>query len=95
MTCRPLRSILVADDEQGIRDLLHFVLEPLGFEVVTVSDGVDAVEEIKRRAFDLIILDVHMPALSGPDALKIIRELRPSQRVLVVSSGSDASQSFE
>jgi CheY-like chemotaxis protein len=91
----PGRSILVADDEQGIRDLLCYTLEPEGFEVVTVCDGVQAVECLRGRAFDLVILDVHMPRMGGPEALARIREMRPSQRVIVVSSSSDVSHSLE
>jgi CheY-like chemotaxis protein len=89
------KSILVADDEQGIRDLLRFTLEPLGFEVSTAADGVEALEAVAARSFDLVLLDVHMPRLSGPEVLAKIRALRPTQRVLVVSSSSDASLSFE
>ena len=89
------KSILVADDEQGIRDLLRFTLEPLGFEVSTASDGWEALEAVRARSFDLVLLDVHMPRMSGPEVLEKIRELRPAQKVLVVSSSSDASLAFE
>ncbi|WP_224243368.1 response regulator [Hyalangium gracile] len=95
MTFPPGKSILVADDEQGIRDLFQFTMEPLGLEVVTASDGWEALQAVQARSFDLIILDVHMPRLSGPEVLEKIRELRPHQKVLVVSSSSDASHSFE
>jgi CheY-like chemotaxis protein len=89
------KSILVADDEQGIRDLLRFTLEPLGFEVITAADGWEALEAVRERSFDLVLLDVHMPRLTGPEVLEKIRELRPAQKVLVVSSSSDASLAFE
>jgi CheY-like chemotaxis protein len=95
MTSAPRQSVLVADDEQGIRDLLRYTLEPLGFEVTTVCDGQEALEAAQARSFDLVILDVHMPRLSGPEVLAKLRQLRPAQRVLVVSSSSDASHSFE
>lgn len=80
------RSILVADDEVGLRDLSHFLLEPLGYEVVSVADGIEATEAIARRSFDLVILDVHMPRMGGPEAFAEIRRLRPAQRIVVVSS---------
>ena len=88
-------SILVADDEQGFRDLFHFTFEPLGFEVVTVADGEAAVDEVRRRAFDVVVLDVHMPRMGGPDAVRHIRELRPDQAILVLSSSSDSTCSAE
>ncbi|WP_224373010.1 response regulator [Hyalangium versicolor] len=95
MTIPAGTSILVADDEQGIRDLFQFTLEPLGVELVMAVDGWEAFQIIQTRSFDLVILDVHMPRLSGPELLEKIRELRPEQKVLVVSSSSDASHSFE
>ncbi|MHB8878759.1 MAG: response regulator [Myxococcaceae bacterium] len=89
------KSILIADDEVGFRDLFCFNLEPLGYEIVAVVDGLEALEMLGKRSFDLVVLDVHMPRMGGPEALATIRELRPDQRVIVLSSSSDASHSFE
>lgn len=88
-------SILMADDELGFRDFFCFTLEPLGFEIVAVADGLEALEQLEKRAFDLVVLDVHMPRMGGPEALAKIRAIRPRQRVIVLSSSSDASQTFE
>ena len=90
-----LTSILVADDEAGFRDLFRFALEPLGYEVVAVSDGVEAIERLSQRPFDLVVLDVHMPRMAGPETLRRIRGLYPEQRVIIISSGSDPDQAFE
>lgn len=89
------RSILVADDEPGFRDLFRFTFEPLGFEVFTVADGVEALAAVEQRAFDLVVLDVHMPRMGGPEAFARLRETRPDQRILVISSSSDPARSFE
>jgi len=89
------QSILVADDEQGLRDLFHFTLEPIGYEVVTVENGLGALEAIGTRSFDLVILDVHMPGMGGPEAYRRMRDIRPQQKVLVVSSSSDVNHTFE
>lgn len=89
------KKILAVDDEAGLRDLYLFLLEPLGFEVTTAYDGLNALELIQKQKFDLIILDVHMPRMAGPEVLLKICELYPSQKVLIVSSGSDYTQSFE
>jgi CheY-like chemotaxis protein len=85
---------LLADDEQGFHDLFHFTFEPLGFEVVTVADGHQAVDVVREHAFDLVILDVHMPRMGGAEALQRIREIRPNQKILMISS-SDIAQSLE
>ena len=87
--------MLVADDEPGLRDLCHFALEPLGFEVCTVPDGLEAVREVGARAFDVVVLDVHMPRMGGEEAFEQIRRLRPRQRIIVVTSSSDFDGSFE
>ncbi len=89
------RSVLVADDEAGLRDLCHFALEPLGYEVVTVPDGLQAVAAIRGRAFDVVVLDVHMPRMGGPEAFDEIRKLRPGQAIVVVTSNSDFEGVFE
>jgi CheY-like chemotaxis protein len=87
--------ILIADDDLGFRDLFSFTFEPMGYEVVTAADGFEALETIRKRSFDLVVLDVHMPRMGGPEALLRIRELRPEQRVIVLSSSSDESHSIE
>ncbi len=45
------RKILIADDEEGIRDLFRFLLEPQGFEVFTARDGAEAVEVVEKEFF--------------------------------------------
>ncbi len=90
-----MKKILVVDDEKGIRDLFKFLLEPQGFAVFTANDGLEGVEMVKKDAFDIIFLDVHMPRMRGPEALKIIKQLRPTQIVVVFSSSSDPTYTFE
>jgi two-component system chemotaxis response regulator CheY len=66
--------IIVADDDSGIRQLLGRVLSTeLHAEVVEVSDGLDVLEALKYREFDLAILDIEMGVLGGPDTLEAIR----------------------
>lgn len=66
--------ILVVDDESEIRKVLELLLQNAGHSVAAVSDGAMAVETIKADgSFDLIIMDIMMPRLSGIDAAKIIR----------------------
>jgi len=89
------RSILIADDEPGLRDLFHYLLEPAGYEVVTAADGLETIAQVERRAFDLVILDVHMPGMSGPETLKGIRAVRPGQKVVIATSGLDVNRAFE
>ncbi|OGS27497.1 MAG: hypothetical protein A2297_09845 [Elusimicrobia bacterium RIFOXYB2_FULL_48_7] len=87
--------ILMVDDEQGIRDLFKFLLEPLGYQVFTAIDGLEGVEMVKKESFDIVFLDVHMPRMRGPEALKVIKQLRPNQPVVIFSSSSDPKHIFE
>lgn len=95
MSSKGVRSILIADDNLGFRDLFCFTFAPLGYEIVAVEDGLEALETIRERAFDLVVLDVHMPRMGGPEALARIRELRPDQRVVVLSTSAESIQSLE
>ncbi|HYV92816.1 MAG TPA: response regulator [Chitinophagales bacterium] len=67
------RCILVVDDDEMTRDLIAFSLRAVGYEVITVDDGLHAVLKIRERKPDLAILDVMLPDLSGLELLNIIR----------------------
>ncbi len=66
--------VLIADDDQVMRDLLDFKLTRAGFLVRTAGDGVAALAEILEDPPDLAILDVMMPGLSGFDVLRKVRQ---------------------
>ena len=69
----PEARLLVVDDEPNIRDLLAESLRFAGFEVVTASDGLEAVAAATRERPDLVVLDVMMP---GIDGFEVVRRLR-------------------
>jgi signal transduction histidine kinase/ActR/RegA family two-component response regulator len=77
--------VLVADDEELVRDVLRRVLEGAGYRVTAVADGLAAVETATREPFDLVILDAVMPGASGRVAWERIAAARPASRFLVVS----------
>ena len=55
----------------------------------------EGIEMVKKDTFDMIFLDVHMPVMRGPEALKIIKQIRPEQIVIIFSSSSDPNYVFE
>jgi CheY-like chemotaxis protein len=63
-----MARIVIAEDEQDIRELIAFTLKYAGHEVVTGSDGIEAVELTRIERPDLVVLDVRMPKMSGYDA---------------------------
>lgn len=59
------KTILIADDEPNIRQLVAFTLRRRGFEIVEAEDGATALALIRQSAPDLVVLDVMMPGLTG------------------------------
>ena len=79
--------VLLADDEELVRDVTETMLRQLGFEVVTVADGRQAVEAFTAdpARFDLVLLDLTMPVMTGTEAVSAIRAVRPDARILMMS----------
>ena len=72
---RPPLRILIADDNAVNRRVLARLLEKQGHTVVSATTGTEAVALFERERFDLILMDMHMPDLDGPDATRVIRRL--------------------
>ncbi|MFN8514555.1 MAG: sigma-54 dependent transcriptional regulator [Chloroflexia bacterium] len=88
-------SIVVADDEAGIRDLLCDILEPEGASVRAVGSGLEALAAIDADEPDLAILDVRMPA---PDGLAVLQQLRAKGRdlpVLIITAQESSTVTIE
>lgn len=84
-------SILAVDDSVTLRQLLAHVLRAAGHEAVEASDGLQALDQARERAFDLVITDHHMP---GMDGLALTRALRAEAGyaqvpILVLTTESD------
>ena len=86
-SARGHETILVVDDEPGLRALAKSGLRQRGFDVVAVESGEQALEILKQGEppVDLVVLDLTMPGLSGEKVLRAIRGFRPNLPVLIVS----------
>jgi two-component system, cell cycle sensor histidine kinase and response regulator CckA len=84
-------TILVVDDEPGIRMFISQVLERNGFSVLTAYDGADAISVSRshRGEIGLVITDVRMPRLDGPALVRALFEGDPAIPVLFMSSDYD------
>jgi two-component system cell cycle sensor histidine kinase/response regulator CckA len=84
-------TILLAEDDEGIRRLAKLILDSLGYQVLEAADGRDALARLERHAgpLDLLITDVIMPNLGGRELADRLRGLRPDVRVLFLSGYSD------
>ena len=81
--------LLWVDDEMELLKAHLLFLEKKGYEVVTVTNGTDAIEECKKRTFDLVLLDEMMPGLSGLETLERIKELSPQTPVVMVTKSEE------
>lgn len=81
--------LLYADDEPDLRDLVQNHLSLEGFEVETVGDGVQAVQLLNSKKFDLVLLDIHMPVMDGLEVLKFIREKDLNVRLIMLTGDGD------
>lgn len=70
-----MRKILIAEDDFFIRDIYSKVFSLAGYAVTVAVDGIDALEKIKTQSFEMILLDIMMPRMTGIDVLKNVRTL--------------------
>jgi len=78
--------ILVVDDETGIRESLSEVLREEGFYVDAVGNGEEALEALKQNTYDLMLLDLMMPGMSGVDVMRVSGELAPDTKVILLTA---------
>src|SRR5215510_12575476 len=78
-------SILVVDDEAGVRSSLAGILGDEGYQVSSVESGEAALEALEVRRFDLLLLDVWLPKMDGLETLSRVRTLDPELPVVVIS----------
>ena len=90
-----LRRILIADDEESMRWVLSKAPRKKGFQVDLASDGGQALRQIQEQSYDLAIVDIKMPVMSGLALLEKARELRPDMLVVVMTAESSMKNAVE
>jgi two-component system nitrogen regulation response regulator NtrX len=78
-------SILIVDDESGIRQSLKGVLEDEGYKVLVTDSGENCLDYLRRRSFDVVLLDVWLPGIDGLEALQTIKEIEDGPEVIMIS----------
>ncbi|MEZ4593833.1 MAG: response regulator [Chloroflexota bacterium] len=79
-----MTKILIAEDDQDIRELVVLTLQFGGFDVTPVEDGSLAVEKAKSEAFDLILMDVRMPRMTGYEACRRLKEMDDTKDIPII-----------
>lgn len=88
MSKKKLR-VLILDDETDFTEELKEFLQLRDFEVYTASTPGEGFESLRRRPYDLMILDIRLPGMSGLDILKQVRKLYPAMEVIIISGHGD------
>ena len=93
-TARVTKNVLVVDDEAAIsrmlKDALGLFKHDHACKIETAADGIDALAALKRQPYDLILLDMYMPRMSGLQLLEEMRRLNVQTPVLMLTGNDDA-----
>lgn len=88
-------KILVVDDEDALRTVLSGELVSEGYDVSTASDGDDAIANLQKESFDLVLLDIKMPRVNGFEVLKFVKEKFPRTKVVMLTGFADLKNAIE
>jgi len=89
------REILVVDDDNGHRTMLKTLLSGWGYRVYEADDGSKAIEWVRSRPFDLILMDIRMVKVSGLEALSVIKGMNPAIPVIIITAYSSVESAIE
>ncbi len=78
-------SILITDDDSSSRDALRDIIQPEGFRTLLASSGEEAVDIVQGNRVDLVLLDMHMPTLSGLETLRLVRQFHELLPAILVT----------
>ena len=80
------QRLLIVDDDKPIRHLLSRLAHRAGFDAETAKDGQDAIEKLKGAAYDIVLIDLMMPRVSGFELVEHINTLHPRPTVIVATA---------
>jgi len=88
-------TLLLVDDEEGIRRFLGLCLLDLGYEVITAANGSEALEQFSLHRPAIVLTDIKMPVMDGIELLKRIKELSPDTEVVIITGHGDLDLAIE
>jgi two-component system response regulator PilR (NtrC family) len=90
-----MEKILIVDDERSMRDVLSIMLKRAGYDVTVATDGEEAIAQVEKELFDLVITDLKMPKAGGLDVLKAVKECSPDSVVLIITAFASPESAVE
>ncbi len=83
-----MTKILIVDDDKGFCVSMTDILEAKGYEVESENSGEAAIAKVKEESFDVILMDIKMPAMNGVEAFKQIKKISPKTAVIMITAYS-------
>jgi DNA-binding NtrC family response regulator len=87
--------VLVVDDDEQFLDVVSRRLKGRGLRVATVTSGEEALSAIEGKVFDMVVLDLMMPGLSGIETLRYLKEKQPDLQVIMLTGRGDIEVGIE
>lgn len=88
-------AVLITDDDPGIRGLLATITRQAGCEVDTAANGFEAIAKMRTEAYDLLLLDLMMPMMSGYDVVDAMKAMEQRPAVIVVTAIHDDESTID
>ena len=88
-------TLLYVDDEESLRILVKNQLLLEGFSVDTADDGDTAVAALKKKTYDVVLLDIRMPRMNGIDVLKFMKQSKIRPRIIMLTAVDDLAVAIE
>jgi len=82
-------SLLITDDDAAFRETLKGVFEPRGFRTLLAGDGEEALEIVRSEEIHIVLLDMHMPKLTGLETLRLLKQFKSLLPIILLSAGLD------
>ena len=82
-------SLLITDDDPDFRETLRFVFQPQGFRTLLAGDGEEALEIVRKEEVHLLLLDMHMPKLTGLETLRLVKQFKALLPCILLSAHWD------
>ena len=80
------KRVLVVEDDDDVRTLIGVILRETGYNVYEACDGLEAIDALKKRRYDVLLTDYHMPKMDGLELLDLTRAMWPELPVILATS---------
>jgi CheY-like chemotaxis protein len=80
------KRVLVAEDDEAVRSLICSIVSEAGYNVYEASDGLEAIDALKKRRYDVLLTDYHMPKMDGLELLDLTQAMWPELPVILATS---------